>query len=160
MAARLDSVCKYICERGRWKVTNLQLQKLIYMAQMLHMGRSDGERLADTGFEAWDYGPVSPALYHKVKMFGNTPVEDVFFEARNFKQDDPRRKILDEVCDGLLQKRPGELVDITHWSEGAWAKHYVPGNRYIPIPDDDIAVEYHARLKHQRSRDLGVRIVR
>jgi uncharacterized phage-associated protein len=160
MAARLDSVCKYICERGQWRVTNLQLQKLLYMAQMLHMGRNHGERLVAADFEAWDYGPVTPSLYHKVKMFGNAPVEDVFFEARNFKQDDYRRKILDEVCDNLLHKRPGELVDITHWSEGAWAKHYVPGSRYISIPDDDIAVEYHARLQRQRSRDLGVSISR
>lgn len=158
MAARLDSVCNYVCERGDWRVTNLQLQKLIYMAQMLHMGRNDGERLVDADFEAWDYGPVAPTLYHKVKMFGNAPIEDVFFDARDFKDEDPRRKILDEVCDNLLHKRPGELVDITHWSEGAWAKNYVPGSRYIPIPDDDIAGEYHARLKHQhqRSRDSGV----
>lgn len=158
MAARLDSVCKYICDRGGWKVTNLQLQKLLYMAQMLHMGRFDGARLVEANFEAWDYGPVAPSLYHKVKMFGDTPIDDVFLAARPFKDDDHRRPIMDEVCDKLLSKRPGELVDITHWSEGAWAKNYVPGARGIPIPDDDIASEYHARLsREQRPRRSGVR---
>lgn len=157
MAARLDSVCKYICDRGGWKVTNLQLQKLLYMTQMLHMGRAEGERLVETDFEAWDYGPVSPALYHKVKMFGDTPVENVFREARGFTNTDARRKIMDEVCDKLLRKRPGELVNITHWSEGAWAKHYVPGTRGIPIPDDAIAGEYRARLKReQRLGNIGI----
>lgn len=147
MSARIDSVAKFICERGRWKVTNLQLQKLIYMAQMLYMGRSDGARLADADFEAWDYGPVEPSLYHRVKMFGSQPIEDVFYNARNFKVGDPRRHVLEEVCDSLLRKPPAELVDITHWSGGAWAKHYVPGIRGIHIPDADIAREYRARLR-------------
>jgi uncharacterized phage-associated protein len=146
MAARLESVAKFICERGRWKVTNLQLQKLIYMAQMMYMGRNS-ERLADADFEAWDYGPVEPTLYHKVKMFGSEPIEDVFSRARFFANDDPRRSVLVEVCDNLLRKRPGELVDVTHWTGGAWAKHYVPGTSGIPIPDDDIVLEYRDRLR-------------
>ena len=150
MAARLDSVAKFICERGSWRITNLQLQKIIYMAQMIHMGRNDGARLANADFEAWDYGPVEPTLYHKVKMFGAEPIENVFYDARRFRPDDPRRDILIEVCDNLLTKRPGELVDITHWSGGAWAKHYVPGARGIPIPDNDISREYHDRLKRGR----------
>ncbi len=149
MAARLESVAKFICERGRWRVTNLQLQKLIYMAQMMYLGRH-GARLADADFEAWDYGPVEPELYHKVKMFGSEPIEDVFLHARRFADDDPRRKTLIEVCDSLLRKRPGELVDITHWSGGAWAKHYVPGSRGISIPDRDITREYRDRLKHRQ----------
>lgn len=158
MAARLDSVSKYICERGSWNLTNLKLQKLLYMAQMLYLGRTNS-RLTDTNFEAWDYGPVSPNLYHKVKMFGNTPIEDVFFDARNFKQDDPRRGVLDEVCDKLLEKRSAELVDITHWPEGAWARNYVPGARYIQIPDEDIAAEYRRRLE-RGSRSSGFRVGR
>src|SRR5689334_21455587 len=114
MAARLDSVAKFICDSGDWKVTNLQLQKLLYMAQMLYMGRHDGARLANANFEAWDYGPVEPDLYHKVKMFGSGSIEDVFFNARYYNKGDERRTTLQEVCDNLLSKRPGELVDITH----------------------------------------------
>jgi uncharacterized phage-associated protein len=146
MAARLDSVSKYICERGDWKVTNLQLQKVLYLAQMIHMGRADGERLAAASFEAWDYGPVAPALYRKVRMFGSSPIQDVFFEARSFTKTDPRRALLDEVCKDLLHLRPGELVEITHWDRGAWAQHYEPGVRGIKIPDNDIAAEYRKRL--------------
>ncbi len=157
MAARLDSVAKFVCERGGWKVSNLQLQKLIYMAQMLHLGRHDGTRLVDANFEAWDYGPVEPDLYHKIKMFGSKPVDDVFFDARYFTKSDERRGTLIEVCDTLLSKRPGELVDITHWPDGAWAKYYVPGSRYIRIPDAAIAQEYHDRLKRsQRSNCIAV----
>lgn len=146
MLARLDSVCKFICERGNWRVTNLQLQKILYMAQMYYMGRHDGEPLTQARFQAWDFGPVDPSVYKKVRMFGSGPIQDVFFEARPFREDDERRHDLQEVCDSLLPMRPGALVDITHWPNGAWAKYYVPGIKGIEIPNDDIAAEYHARL--------------
>jgi uncharacterized phage-associated protein len=145
MAARLDSVSKYICERGDWTVTNLQLQKILYMAQMSYMGENGGSRLADAKFEAWDYGPVEPTLYRKVRMFGARPIQDVFYQARRFKDNDPRRQVLDDVCEALLPLRPAELVDLTHWNGGAWAKNYVPGLRGLKIPDTDIAAEFAAR---------------
>jgi uncharacterized phage-associated protein len=146
MSARLDSVAKYICERGRWRVTNLQLQKIIYMIQMDYLGKT-GQRLVEADFEAWDYGPVEPALYRKVRMFGSDPVRDVFMDARRFKEDDERRKEIDFACDRLLKMKPGQLVDISHWDEGAWAKNYVPRVRGIKIPDADIIEEYRKRVK-------------
>lgn len=147
MAARLDSVAKYICDMGSWKVSNLQLQKILYLAQMFHMGENNGSHLVDVSFEAWDYGPVSPELYRKVRMFGSGPIADVFYSARPFRKDDVRKKTLDEVCGVLLPMRPGELVDITHWARGAWAKNYVPGIRGIAITDTDIIDEYTERTK-------------
>lgn len=144
MTARLDSVCRYICEKGGWKVSNLQLQKLLYLAQMVHLGEH-GERLTDADFQAWDYGPVEPTVYRKVRMFGSGPISDVFYDARAFKADDQRKKSLDLVCDQLLSVTPGRLVDITHWDKGAWVKNYVPGFKGLTIPDADIVAEYHAR---------------
>jgi len=147
MAARTESVCKFICERGGWSVTNLQLQKLLYLAQMIYMGRHEGRKLFDGSFEAWDYGPVEPSIYRKVRMFGSSPISDVFFDARAFDETDDRHKFLVEICQELLPKRAGDLVEITHWDGGAWARYYVPGIRGIEIPDRDIAREYAARIE-------------
>jgi len=77
MAARTDSACKFICKAGDWRVTNLQLQKILYFSQMCYLGL-EHDRLADTAFEAWDYGPVSPKVYRQVRMFGSSPIRDVF----------------------------------------------------------------------------------
>lgn len=147
VTARLDSVAKFICAEGEWKVSNLRLQKIMFMAQMFYMGEHDGERLFDASFEAWDYGPVIPQLYHKVKAFGSSPVEDVFYHALPFAENSPRRLSLKEVCSELLKRTPGQLVEISHWDKGAWAKHYVPRVRGISIPDADIRAEYSDRLK-------------
>jgi uncharacterized phage-associated protein len=145
MAARLESVAKYICEKSGWTVSNLQLQKLMYLAQMIHMGRNDGKRLFKGTFQAWDYGPVESNLYHKVKGFGSGPIPSVFSEALAFEDDDPRRKVMDDVCERFLKFSAGDLVDITHSDKGAWAKHYTPRARSIVIPDEEIFEEYKRR---------------
>ena len=145
MAARLESVAKYICEKSGWSVSNLQLQKLMYLAQMIHMGRTNGKRLFEGDFEAWDYGPVEPDLYHKVKVFGSGAIRDVFRNALGFNDEDPRRKVMDDVTSRFLKFSAGDLVEITHWDGGAWAKHYIPNARNVPIPDEDILAEYQDR---------------
>lgn len=145
MAARLESVAKYICEKSGWTVSNLQLQKLMYLAQMIHMGRNDGKRLFKGTFQAWDYGPVESNLYHKVKGFGSGPIPSVFSEALAFEDDDPRRKVMDDVCERFLKFSAGDLVDITHSDKGAWAKHYTPRARNNVIPDEEIFEEYKRR---------------
>jgi uncharacterized phage-associated protein len=133
-----------VCEHGSWTVTNLGLQKILYIAHMLYMGENNGARLIDTTFEAWDYGPVSPQVYQRVKMFGANPIQDVFFgEPR--PMDGMRDAHLHNVCTHLSSKKPAELVAITHWKDGAWAKHYRPNTHGIVIPDLDILDEYRRR---------------
>jgi uncharacterized phage-associated protein len=155
MVSRLDSVCKYICEKSNWTISNLQLQKILYMAQMYYMAENEAQKLVEARFEAWEYGPVEPSLHRKVRMFGAGPIEDVFYEARPFKADDRRRAALDEVCASLLPLRAGVLVSITHWEKGAWAKIYVPGVKGIPIPDDAILQEYRDRAPTSGSKELS-----
>jgi uncharacterized phage-associated protein len=152
MAARTDSVCKFICEAGNWNVTNLQLQKILYLTQMYALGL-DEERLVDTEFEAWDYGPVAPNVYRQVRMFGSSPIKDVFMGARPFSADSKKLEILHDACRYLLPMKPAELVEITHWNEGAWAKNYVPGVRGTKIPDSDIVEEFKVRLGGQQAAD-------
>lgn len=137
------SAARYICQRGNWAVTNLALQKILYLAHMVHLGRT-GARLVDTDFEAWDYGPVNREVYRTARMFGDRPIQDVFFVPSTITGS-AEEQTLGEACDFLLSKRPSELVAMTHWQNGAWAKNYVPGVRAIPIPDADIIAEYHAR---------------
>src|SRR5438105_757669 len=112
-----------ICERGSWKITNLGLQKILYLAQMIFMGETNGARLVDADFEAWDYGPVAPDVYRRVRIFGADPIQDMFFyEPR--PTDGLREASLHNTCTFLVDKKPAELVAITHWKYGAWAKNY------------------------------------
>jgi uncharacterized phage-associated protein len=135
-------------EARDWTLSNLELQKLLYVAHMIYLGRS-GEPLVMELFEAWDYGPVLPTLYHQIKMFGKNPVKDVFY----FRDPDPASdevKTIREVAEFLAPKPVSELISITHWPKGAWAKHYQRGAQNVVIPNEDILQEY-------RDRSFGTR---
>lgn len=107
---------------------------------MLELGAGRGP-LASRPFEAWDYGPVEPMLYHKLKAYGGSHVSDIF-NASPYVEGDPEYDSISEVLRQLRNARPAKLVAITHWDEGAWQQHYVPGRRGIVIPDQDILAEY------------------
>lgn len=147
MAVSVNSAARYICEQSGWEVTNLKLQKILYLASMVHMGRNKGVQLIDGGFEAWDYGPVQTKLYRKIKAFGSKPIPNVFFGVEDIKGT-KEEETLREACRTLLSKSPAELVNNTHWEGGAWAKNYIAGVRGITIPNEDIVAEYEARVGH------------
>lgn len=149
MAYSVHSVAKTFCEKKDWKLSNLSLNKLVYLAHMVKLGKTDGqEGLVKNAFEAWDYGPVSPALYHKAKAFGASNVGNIFHQYEAVKDDDDLA-IIQEVLDGVGDMTPGQLVAITHIKDGGWHKNYEPGVRGSIIPDEDIFAEYILRVSRQ-----------
>lgn len=130
-----------ISELADWKISNLRLQKMMYICHMFYLGRT-GEPLIDEAFEAWDYGPVLPSIYHRLKGFGADDIVDVF-TAYAAKEDTPEYKLIAEIVGKLNKLTSGRLVDLTHKEAGAWAKHYIETARGIIIPNTDIQVEYH-----------------
>ena len=124
-------------------MSNLELQKILYLAHMFHLGRT-GQPLVFERFEAWDYGPVIPDLYHRVKGFGNGPVRNVFHWVPAVPPG-PEYDTIRESADATRHTSPSRLVAITHWDRGAWAQCYRPGVAGISIPNDLIAAEYRAR---------------
>lgn len=112
---------KRVCELSNWTITNLKLQKMLYLAHMFHLG-SNGMPLINEEFEAWDYGPVVPSLYHKVKVFSDRPIRNVF----NVEISNDLSEIifLDQKYKELNDKSPWELVLMTHLKNGAWEKYY------------------------------------
>lgn len=146
MAIHPLTAAKWVCLARGWSATNLEINKTLYIAQLAFLGRNKGiEPLVSERFEAWDYGPVLPSVYHRAKAFGNGPVQDVFhsFPATD---DSAECQIIRETVTSLQNKSPGELVAITHWEKGAWARHYRPGAKGIVIPNSDIFAEYRERV--------------
>lgn len=145
MAIPALHAAKFMCESSGWQVSNLVLQKLMYIAHMFHLGQFD-QPLINGTFEAWDYGPVQPTVYHAVKVFGSAPVQNIFSRVPELAPG-TEANLLKQTVENLSHAKPGLLVEITHWQNGAWAKHYQPGSRGITIPDKDILEEYKQRSK-------------
>ncbi len=120
------------------------MQKLVYIAHMLHMGMCDDKPLVFGHFEAWDFGPVHPQLYHTLKRFGNKPVTMDVFQSVPSMGEGRAAEIVDDVVEQLSDSTT-RLVAITHWEKGAWAKHYIPNVKGIVIPDGEILQEYKDR---------------
>ena len=141
MTISVLSAAKRLAHQSGWTLSNLELQKILYLAHMFYLGRNNGEPLVSGHFEAWDYGPVHPDLYHRVKVFGSDPVENIFHDVDE-PENSPEQKILDEAFATLGNAGPGRLVNATHRVNGAWDKHYKPGARHCVIPNRDVLTEY------------------
>ena len=133
-----------LVEIGGQAFSNLQIQKLLYLGQMFHLGEY-GAPMFDDDFEAWKLGPVVPSVYRRAKIYGSRPVEKLFTES-TLPAQSPQRKMLERILGELPDKSPWKLVAITHWKDGAWAKNYDDGDYGSLIPKDDIRDEYAARV--------------
>lgn len=142
MPVSVFSAAHHLCNKSGWALSNLKLQKIIYLAHMVHLGEKDQQLgLVSEPFEAWDYGPVSPDLYRHVRAFGSSPIRNVFHGCP--APSDPEvLDSLDSVYDQVGHLTAGQLVRITHRKGGAWDTHYIPGAMGIGIPNDAILREY------------------
>ncbi len=141
MTISVHSAAKRLASRSGWTLSNLKLQKILYLSHMFYLGRTDGEPLISGLFEAWDYGPVHPSLYHRAKIFGSDAVDNIFHDCHE-PDKGQARDILDEAYDSLGQVGPGRLVNATHRKGGAWDANYIPGAKNCVIPNEDILMEY------------------
>ena len=137
---------KALCKMSNWSMTSLQLQKVLYYAHMFYLGASKGKSLLKEDFQAWEYGPVLPSLYHHVKRFGNKPIREyAFFWQNDIPEDSAEYKCLLEMYLATKEISSSKMVRISHWEEGAWYETYKPGERDVVIPREAILKEYRAR---------------
>ncbi len=135
------AVAKKLCEARDWKISNLELQKMLYISQVLHIGIF-GHHLFRGDFEAWDYGPVVPEVYRRFKIFGNKSVQEWAFPEINEECSDEENGFIAEVSKLLSDLKPFQLVNLTHRKGTAWEKVYVPGAKNTYISEDDMKKEY------------------
>lgn len=135
------AVAQKLCEARDWNISNLELQKMLYIAQVLHLGIF-GKHLFRGNFEAWDYGPVIPDVYHKFKIFGNKSIQKWAFPEIKEECSAEENSFISAVAKLLSELKPFQLVGLTHRKDTAWEKVYVPGAKDIYISEDDMKQEY------------------
>lgn len=126
---------KQLCKQSGWRYTHLELQKLIYIAHVIHYG-STNEPLVYGDYEAWSLGVVHPELYKQLREWGADCIEETF---RLFKKTDDVVEGSDEYhCIEVVRSAfpPGngpKLIAFNHQDGRAWEKIYQPyQNRAIP----------------------------
>ena len=137
---------KYVLENSRRTITQIELQKLLYLAQMTHLGEYDRPALA-ARFEAWKFGPASRMLHKELKRFGADPIPSTAIPSNLDVLEGTEKTILDRTIRELSGRPASELIGITHWKEGAWAQTYDPRDWSIEIPETLMRQEYLDRLE-------------
>lgn len=132
-------IINYSNEKG-YSISNLKLQKLLYFVQAYYLSFTPAhEPCFNDDIEAWDFGPVVPAVYQEFKSFGGSdipPVKNYYKNKNNFwsiqsvpfdndciAPDD--KKNINDVVDKFSIYSASELVELTH-KQAPWKEAYVP----------------------------------
>jgi uncharacterized phage-associated protein len=99
-------------------LSNLKLQKLVYYGQGFHLALM-GAPLFDDQIEAWEHGPVVPALYHAFKQYGAGPIPSPVEGIDASDCPTEVRDLLDEVFQVYGQYSAWKLRNMTH-AESPW----------------------------------------
>lgn len=133
----------------------MKLQKLIYFAHGWHLALSN-EPLVDELFEAWQYGPVLPSVYHAFKDHGAQPIRTRASRTdwQTFETTTPCVSGTDRVAELLetIWREYGrlsglQLSHLTHLADSPWdqTRQANPGIRNANIPNALIQGDFTAR---------------
>lgn len=142
MPLSIFDAARYILGKSPWTVTQLKLQKLLYLAQMTHLGEHDRPLVA-ARFEAWRFGPVNRNLYDEVKHYGADPLPSSAVPGdASAVTDENAIAVLDDTVNELADKSAAQLIHITHWKKGAWYKTHESHSESKEISERLMKEEY------------------
>jgi uncharacterized phage-associated protein len=134
-----EEVANYFLLKSREEnepLSNLKLQKMVYLAHGLYLVDTDGEPLLKDRIEVWPYGPVISSLYHKFKIYGADYLPVSAASAVSVDFDEQTKKILDQTWEMCKNMDAIKLSNWTHLPDSPWQKA-VDANKSV-IPDDEI----------------------
>lgn len=148
---KVDSVGKYsIYDIANWflsldNMTQKKLQKLCYYAQAWYYALKE-ERLIRSDFQAWVHGPVSPALYERLKSFGYDTIKLKGEYKCNISKEDV--DFLEDVWETYGDKTGNALEALSH-RELPWIKArrgYADNERCSVVISPDVMKSYYKSI--------------
>ena len=102
-------------------LTNMQLQKLVFLAQGYSMAMLD-RPVHYQNTHAWQFGPVTPKLYKQLQKYGNSWVtEKIEQNVEEFiPEDSPEFEIITAVFNSFGHWTGGQLSALTHEENTPW----------------------------------------
>lgn len=140
-----DAIANEFLKDHLGEISPMKLQKLVYYAHAWSLALFDQPLIVDR-IEAWEFGPVIPALYHEFKEFGNRPIKRLAFEYDSFlsenaeqipNDDHLAKAIVHRIWEMLGNKTAIQLSNMTHSENEPW--HQTPKRRPgLAIPNEAI----------------------
>lgn len=136
-------------------IDHLTLQKELYIAHGLHLALAKAP-LIRGGFQAWQYGPVCPDVYHEAKRHGAWKIAGPLGSVGMGDEESDQTpsaaygiKLLDYVWTGYRSFSPYQLIALTHRAGTPWFAVTEGGmkiRRNQAIPDNAIQLYYEVLL--------------
>lgn len=151
----LKFLISYHKEKYETEITPIKLQKSFYFlfAYYIKFFKSDetkdfdkiyGEipdKLFESNFEAWDYGPVDPDIYSQYK-YDMTITEKNIHVANVMSVNNPLiEEFILNYTEQIFNSGDFGLVELSH-RDLCWSNNYKEGLKGIQIPEEDIIREY------------------
>lgn len=141
-------------------VTPMQLQKLLYFANGWNL-EIRCEPLIAENFEAWQFGPVLPSVYHAFKEYGSrsiaAPALNPFtLEAWSADLTRQESALIDEVVQIYGKLTGPQLSQLTHQAGTSWSKIWEGGvGKSDTIPPELISKEFRS-MREASDKDTNV----
>lgn len=144
---RVVEVANYLIERwGRcYPATIHKLNRLVYLVQAEAVATT-GEPLFEDCIEAWQCGPVVPAVTHAFAEWGDAAIAEPIEQAE-VKPD--AACLIDSVVEKYGSLSAFDLVSLVRRPGGAWARVFAPG-REAEITSDAIKASAEASADASR----------
>lgn len=122
-AVDVDFVADYLIAKGGKPngepLTQLGLQKLVYLCQGWHLALTD-EPLFRENICAYKLGPVVPELRERFKDCGRDPLPPFLLTDPDHVLSFSAKRLIDNVWDQYAKLHSSQLVDLTHEDGSPW----------------------------------------
>jgi uncharacterized phage-associated protein len=147
-----NEIIRVAHETGK-SISNMKLQKLLYLTQGIHLALKSDTPLFDDSIEAWKYGPVVPSVYHKFKIYfsGDIPKNHPFTgDSVEFNSD--QKKIIARVVELYGGLSAIKLSNFTHLEESPWFEIYNANSFSAEIPISSISTYFKSWIAKSKQK--------
>ncbi len=137
-----------LARRDEKSLTNMQLQKLVYIAHGYSLARLR-QPLFHNNIHAFEWGPVIPNLYKTLRHYGAGEVKDyISTDAPPVAEDSQEMEIIREVWQDYGELSGLELSDLTHRKGTPWSETW--RNNPFGVISDELIAEYYRQDLYER----------
>lgn len=129
-------------EQGK-PLTNMQLQKLVFLAQGYSLAIYD-QPLYFHNTHAWQWGPVIPKLYKSLQKYGSNIVTDFLQTEDQIQPDSDEADLIKGVFDSYGHYTGGQLSALTHRPNTPWSETWA--RKQFAVIDNDLIANYYKGL--------------
>lgn len=147
-----NEIIRVTHETGK-SISNMKLQKLLYLAQGIHLALKADTPLFNDSIEAWKYGPVIPSVYHKFKIYfsGDIPASHPFTGGA-VNLDGDQKKLIKRVVELYGGLSAISLSNFTHLQESPWFSVYNANSFSSEIPTASISAYFKAWIEKAKQK--------